>query len=187
MTSSLVLQIVLCALLSCAACERPMLLDPGEDAFAILPESVMTFNYETAEFYVSAHRFAERDPFLVVVETRLDGGLVHCASDENFNLLLRDFESLKIRRRLDEKQLAKLSAGRAYHRLRFASAPPTEAYDAVLTPLSNGFLTIQLEGSVYELSLSRRAVDQLGHSCRSAHGGVESTREAPGSPPGASP
>jgi hypothetical protein len=175
--SGLVSRFVLCALLSCAACERPVLLDPGEDAFSILPETVMTFNYETADFYISAHRFAEQDPFCVVVETRLDGGLAHCSSDENFDRLLRDFESLKVRRRLDQKQLATLTSGRAYHRLRFDSAPPMQAYDAVLTPLSNGFLAIELQGSTYELSLSRRAVDQLGHSCRSTRSRVESTSE----------
>jgi hypothetical protein len=141
---------------------------PGEDAFAILPESVVAFDYETAELHVSAHRFTMRDHFRVVVESRIHNGFVQCASDDRFDRLLREFESLQISRRLDEKQIAKLSRSREYHRLRLASAAPMDAYEAVLTPLSNSLLSIEIEGLTYELRLSTRVVDQLGKSCGTA-------------------
>jgi hypothetical protein len=177
-TSGLVLRMTLCALLGSAACTHAVPIDPGEDALAIRPETVLTFDYETADSYVSAHRFAVRDPFHVVAQTHLDNGLVHCTGDESFEQLLRDFESLKIRRRLTESELAELGQARAYHRLRLASAPPVEAYEAVLTPLSNGLLAIDLEGQTYELGLSTRAVEQLGHSCSLASDRAQSAREA---------
>jgi hypothetical protein len=162
---------VLCvtiALTCLNGCDRPKPLDPGEFT-SIAPDIVLTLEYETPEFRVTAHRFSERDRFRVTVETRRDNEFHSCTSDDVFDHLLAEFESLRIRRRVADDEVVKLKQARSYHRLRYASAPPMEAYEEVLSPLPSGFLLVQSEGFAYELSLTTRVVEQLGQSCRSPH------------------
>jgi hypothetical protein len=117
------------------------------------------------EFRVSAHRFDEGNHFRVIVE-RPDNTLRHCMSDAAFESALSELEALKIRRVLSESERAKLKKNPIFHRLRYASQPPLDAYDEVLSPLSSGALTVESEGFSYELTLSTQTVDRLGWACR---------------------
>jgi hypothetical protein len=147
------------------ACEHSRPLDPGEFT-SIAPDIVLAIEYETPDFRVTAHRFSPEDQFRVTVETARDNGFRHCISDDGFHRLLGGLESLRIRRRIDAKEVAKLGKKRRYHRLRYAAAPPMEAYEEVLSPLPSGFLLVESDGFAYELSLSTLFVEQLGQSCR---------------------
>jgi hypothetical protein len=157
----------LCAI----GCDRPTPLAPGEFT-SIAPDIVLTFEYETPAFVVHAHRFSERDPFRVVVQTR-QRGVRHCMSDGAFQKLIENFEALTIRRRVEETELQKLKHGRSYHRLRYVAAPPMEAYEEVLSPLPNGYLLLESQGFAYELSLQTRIVEQAGRSCGSSQARAE--------------
>jgi hypothetical protein len=152
-------------------CDRPTPLEPGEFT-SIAPDIVLTFEYESPAFVVHAHRFSERDPFRVVVQTR-ERGLRHCTSDGAFQKLIENFEALTIRRRVEEAELQKLKPGRSYHRLRYVAAAPMEAYEEVLSPLPGGYLLVEIRGFAYELSLQTRTVEQLGRSCGSSQARAE--------------
>ena len=138
---------------------------PAGEYTSIAPDIVRTLEYETPEFRVSAHRFDERSRFRVVVE-RPDNSLHYCMSDPAFESALGELEALKIRRVLGEGERAKLKKDRPFHRLRYASQPPLDAYDEVLSPLSSGALTVESEGFTYELTLSTHTVERLGRACR---------------------
>jgi hypothetical protein len=153
------------SLLSVWGCECAKPMDPGV-LFEIDPAIVTTLEYETSELYVTAHRFAERERFHVVVQAKGDNEITQCKRDANLATALLPFESLTIVRRLDDSELTKLGKRRIYHRLRVVSAPPMQAYEEVLTPLANGALSLESDGFAYELSLSTKAVDQLRHVCQ---------------------
>lgn len=88
--------------LAIAACDRPKPLSTGE-LFSILPDAVTTFDYETPDIRVSAHRFNENDRFQVIVETRHENGFTHCTAGAGFKLALEPFESMSTRRRLEHR------------------------------------------------------------------------------------
>lgn len=148
-----------------SACDRPTPMDPGV-LFEVAPDIVLTFDYETPEARITAHRFTEGGAFRVTVETR-DGEFRNCVSDAAFNRLLVNFELLKIQRRLEKTELEQLKKDRSFHRLRIVSQPPMEAWDEILTPLKSGQLMLESQGFSYELSLSTYAVNQLTKSCGS--------------------
>jgi hypothetical protein len=156
--------LVLCA----AACDRTKAMEPGE-LFSIEPNAVTTFEYEAPDFRVSAHRFAERVPFQLVVESRKDHDVSQCVGDANFQQKLRAFETLNIQRRVPADRRAGLTRSGIYHRMRIASAPPMDAYELVLAPLPDGHLSFENEGSVYELDLSMSVVNELASACDPSH------------------
>ena len=148
-----------------ARCERSTAMH-GEFA-AISPEIVTTFDYETPNVRVSAHRFGQKDRFLVSTQIRGEDGIRYCQSDDHFQKLLGEFESLRIRRSFTERELAAVKKGRiAYHRLRLVAAPPLEASEQILMAQPNGHLLVEMEDLGYELNLTTGVVEQIAQSCR---------------------
>jgi hypothetical protein len=76
------------SLLSFWGCEHAKPMDPGV-LFEIDPAIVTTLEYETPEIFVVAHRFAEREPFHVVVQTKGESESVQCKRDANLAPSLR--------------------------------------------------------------------------------------------------
>lgn len=151
--------------LALSACCAPSPLEPGE-LMPIAPDTVISFEYETPEFVLIAHRFSEREPFALFIQSIAETSVRHCRSDDAFGALLDRFAALRIRRRVSKPELLELKkAGRSYHRLRVAATAPMQAYEEILSPTPRGFLLLENQSFAYELSLSTRAVAQLGRSC----------------------
>jgi hypothetical protein len=137
---------------------------PGEIE-SVAPDVVLTFEYETSAFRLSAHRFSPRDNFEVVVQ-RPGHALRRCSGDAAFNAKIAGFFSLVRKRSLPDEEVGKLKPDRAFHRLRFATEPPLDAFDEVLSPLPNGSLSITRDGVTQELTLTTAAAENLAKSCQ---------------------
>jgi len=148
-------------LLSCRSTSQP---SPGE-IDSVAPDMVLTFEYETPTFRVSAHRFNVNDPFEVVLQ-RPGHPLRRCVGDKAFDEKIAPFEALVSQRIfLTEEESAKLKSKLPSHRLRFATEPPLDAFDEVLSPLPSGALSIMREGVTHELTLTTAAVERLAKVC----------------------
>jgi hypothetical protein len=132
---------------------------------SVAPDLVMTFEYETPTFRVSAHRFNVHEQFEIAIQ-RPGHELRRCTSDAAFSGAIAGFEALTSTRALPSEEAAKLKPNRAFHRLRIATQPPLDTFDEVLSPLPNGSLSIMREGVTYELTVNVEAVARLAKSCR---------------------
>jgi|GEM_PF-5825923 len=132
---------------------------------SVAPDLVLTFEYETPTFRLSAHRFKVDAPFEVVFQ-RAGHALRHCTGDTALNEAIANFEALISKRVLTSEEAAKLDPNRPFHRLRFATEPPLDAFDEVLSPLPNGALSIMREGDTHELTLTTTSIERLAKSCQ---------------------
>jgi hypothetical protein len=136
---------------------------------SVLHEEVITVDYETPDFRLTAHRFRANGPFVITVQSK-DGSYRHCTSDESFERNVAPFESLRSMRRIEEQEFARLTRGKPFHRLRIALPLPMEAFERVLSQLPNGHMAVSDGDAGYELSPTTQDVERLSQSCGSAHG-----------------
>jgi hypothetical protein len=155
----LALGILLAFLSACSRSSAPYL---GEIA-SVAPDIVLTLEVETPAFRFSAHRFRELDSFQIIIE-RPGTAPRTCRSDEASDRVMSDFEALRTHARIDT---AMFERG-PFHRLRFVTAPPMDAFETVLTLLPNGHLGLMSDGYAYELTLTQASVDALGALCDGA-------------------
>jgi len=150
--------------LTLASCHSTSQASPREIE-SVAPDLVLTFEYETPAFRVSAHRFNVHDHFEVVVQ-RPGQALRGCTGDKAFDDNIAGFEALTSKHVLPDEQAAEPKSNRTHHRLRFATEPPLDAFDEVLSPLPSGALSIVRDGTTHELTLTTAAVERLAKSCQ---------------------